>query len=80
MKETPWSDCDLSRSKTSVKIDVIENLGGTRFIYGTVGEENVIVEARESMALKAGDTTTFSIPRSRALIFSPDGTRVREAS
>src|SRR5215217_1849585 len=46
----------------SVKVDVVENLGGTRFVYGTLGTgESVVVEARERTGIKAGEQISFGI-------------------
>ncbi|MDB5587135.1 MAG: putative ATP-binding protein transporter protein [Devosia sp.] len=62
----------------SVKVDVVENLGGTRFVYGTLGSgESVVVEARERGGIRAGDQISFGIKPERAMLFSPSGTRLR---
>ncbi|MET3897435.1 lactose/L-arabinose transport system ATP-binding protein [Devosia sp. UYZn731] len=62
----------------SVKVDVVENLGGTRFVYGTlVSGESVVVEARERSGIRAGDQISFGIKPERAMLFSPSGTRLR---
>ena len=38
-------------------VDVVENLGGTRYLYATTRSgENLVVEAREQTGVKAGDT------------------------
>lgn len=60
-----------------VKVDVVENLGGTRFVYGAIGTEPVIVEARDNLGIKAGDTVPFGIQTARALLFEPGGQRLR---
>ncbi|WSH30245.1 sn-glycerol-3-phosphate ABC transporter ATP-binding protein UgpC (plasmid) [Rhizobium beringeri] len=63
-----------------LKVDVVENLGGTRFIYGmTNSEQPVIVEDRSETARRPGDTVTAGFPASRALLFGADGQRIREA-
>ena len=65
-------------AEVSVKVDVVENLGGTRFVYGTLGTgENVVVEARERTGIKAGDQIAFGIRPERAMLFSSSGTRLR---
>ena len=62
----------------SVKVDVVENLGGTRFVYGTLGSgESVVIEARERTGIKAGDLISFGIRPERAMLFSPSGMRLR---
>ncbi len=62
----------------SVKVDVVENLGGTRFVYGTLGSgESVVIEARERTGIKAGDEISFGIRPERAMLFSSSGTRLR---
>jgi lactose/L-arabinose transport system ATP-binding protein len=62
----------------SVKVDVVENLGGTRFVYGSLGSgETVVVEARERTGIRAGETISFGIKPERAMLFSPSGTRLR---
>ncbi|MGO6853108.1 sn-glycerol-3-phosphate ABC transporter ATP-binding protein UgpC (plasmid) [Rhizobium beringeri] len=63
-----------------LKVDVVENLGGTRFIYGMANSEQpVIVEDRSETARRPGDTVTAGFPASRALLFGADGQRIREA-
>ncbi|MGB8287783.1 sn-glycerol-3-phosphate ABC transporter ATP-binding protein UgpC [Rhizobium ruizarguesonis] len=63
-----------------LKVDVVENLGGTRFIYGTANSgQPVIVEDRSETARRPGDTVTAGFPASRALLFGADGQRIREA-
>ncbi|RWX07189.1 sn-glycerol-3-phosphate ABC transporter ATP-binding protein UgpC [Rhizobium leguminosarum] len=63
-----------------LKVDVVENLGGTRFIYGMANpEQPVIVEDRSETARRPGDTVTAGFPASRALLFGADGRRIREA-
>jgi lactose/L-arabinose transport system ATP-binding protein len=62
----------------AVTVDVVENLGGTRFVYGTLSTgESVVIEARERLGLKAGDTISFGIRPERAMLFSTSGTRLR---
>ena len=67
-----------SAAEVSVKVDVVENLGGTRFIYGALGTgESVVMEARERTGVEAGDVVSFGIRPERAMLFSPSGTRLR---
>jgi lactose/L-arabinose transport system ATP-binding protein len=61
-----------------VKVDVVENLGGTRFIYGTLSSgQSIIVEDRSEAALRPGETITAGFPARKVLLFAPDGTRIR---
>jgi len=63
-----------------IKVDVVENLGGTRFIYGTlISGQPVIVEDRSERTLRPGETVTAGFPVRRALLFDADGVRVRDA-
>ncbi|MGB3336124.1 MAG: sn-glycerol-3-phosphate ABC transporter ATP-binding protein UgpC [Devosia sp.] len=65
-------------AEVSVKVDVVENLGGTRFVYGTLRTgESVVVEARERTGIKAGDVVSFGIRPERVMLFSSSGTRLR---
>jgi lactose/L-arabinose transport system ATP-binding protein len=61
-----------------VHVDVVENLGGTRYLYGTtaVGED-VVIEARDHMSIHAGETVAVGSQPGKALAFSPGGQRLR---
>jgi lactose/L-arabinose transport system ATP-binding protein len=63
----------------AVTVDVVENLGGTRFLYGrTTSDEDVIVEARDLTApLRPGSTVQVGHRTGKALLFSPEGARLR---
>ena len=62
-----------------LKVDVVENLGGTRFIYGTLNSgQAVIIEDRSETIRRPGETVTAGFPARRALLFSADGERIRE--
>ena len=64
----------------SAAVDVVENLGGTRYLYATTRSgENLVVEAREQIGVKAGDTVTLGFRHDRAMLFSPAGERLRAA-
>ncbi|ODT76582.1 MAG: ABC transporter ATP-binding protein [Pelagibacterium sp. SCN 64-44] len=63
-----------------VQVDVVENLGGTRYVYGTIAGENVIVEARDNPGIKAGDVLPFGVRTRSALLFGADGNRLRPAT
>ncbi len=61
-----------------VTVDVVENLGGTRFVYGTLSSgESVVIEARERPGIKAGDVLSFGIRPDRTMLFSSSGARLR---
>lgn len=61
-----------------VTVDVVENLGGTRYLYGTTGAgENLVVEVRDRPGIKAGDTVKVGIVAARTLLFRPEGDRLR---
>jgi lactose/L-arabinose transport system ATP-binding protein len=62
-----------------VKVDVVENLGGTRFIYGTLASgQSVIVEERSERTLRPGEKVSVGFPNRKALLFSVDGLRIRD--
>ena len=59
-------------------VDVVENLGGTRYLYGaTTSGESLIVEARDGVTIKPGSQIRIGAPTSRALLFDTSGTRLR---
>jgi lactose/L-arabinose transport system ATP-binding protein len=62
----------------SAMVDVVENLGGTRYLYATTRSgENLVVEAREQIGVKAGDSVALAFRPDRAMLFSPAGERLR---
>jgi lactose/L-arabinose transport system ATP-binding protein len=59
-------------------VDVVEYLGGTRYIYGTLSSgEALIVEARDMPRPKAGEPIRIGFHTARALLFSTAGRRLR---
>jgi lactose/L-arabinose transport system ATP-binding protein len=61
-----------------LKVDVVENLGGTRYLYGSVPSgENLVVEARERTDLRPGEATRIGFNLARTLLFSAAGKRLR---
>ena len=61
-----------------VHVDVVENLGGTRYLYGTTGlGEDVVVEARDHLSIQAGETVAVGSQSGKVLAFSPAGERLR---
>ena len=64
-----------------LKVDVVENLGGTRYLYGSVSSgENLVVEARDRTELRAGETAKIGFNLNRTLLFSASGKRLRPAN
>ncbi len=62
----------------SVQVDMVEYLGGTRYIYGRLGTgSTVVVEARERDDVRAGETVKVSIALSDLMIFDTNGRRIR---
>ncbi|WP_196260762.1 ABC transporter ATP-binding protein [Pelagibacterium limicola] len=65
-------------SRFDMHVDVVEYLGGTRYLYGTApsGEE-LIVEARDLGSVRAGDSVPVGFQPDQALVFSGTGDRIR---
>jgi lactose/L-arabinose transport system ATP-binding protein len=61
-----------------VHIDVVENLGGTRYLYGTTeSAEEVVVEARDHISIRAGDVVAVGSQPDKVFAFAPAGDRLR---
>ncbi|MCS6758170.1 MAG: ABC transporter ATP-binding protein [Candidatus Devosia euplotis] len=61
----------------SVLIDVVENLGGASYLYGSVASgEPVVIEVRYRPGTKAGDTVNIDVWADRAMLFHPNGKRL----
>lgn len=61
-----------------ITVDVVENLGGTRYLYGsTASGENVVVEVRDRPGIKAGDVVPVGINPARHMVFRATGERLR---
>ena len=60
------------------RVEVVENLGGTRYVYGalTSGEATVI-EARNRPRPQPGDVISVGFNASQALLFDASGARLR---
>ena len=64
--------------KINMRIDVIENLGGTRYLYGTLASgDSVIVEDRSEEGIRNAETITIGFSARKALLFGADGKRIR---
>ncbi len=62
-------------------VDVVENLGGTRYLYGTTTSgESLIVEARDGLHIRPGVNVRIGAPKGRALLFESSGARRRAAA
>jgi len=67
-------------AEVMVTVDVVENLGGTRYLYGTTTSgEAIIVEVRDQPNIKAGDQVPVGIRADRLLTFTTDGRRIHTA-
>ena len=70
---TPESDARLA-----VAVDVVENLGGTSFLYGrTPGGEAVVIERRDGTPSQAGDRLEVGFDLADARFFDSAGARLR---
>ncbi len=66
-------DCDLS-----IPIDVAEHLGATSYLYAnTKTGEPVVVQRGAGQPGHAGEQAAVAIPATKALLFAPDGARIR---
>ncbi|MBF0680867.1 MAG: sn-glycerol-3-phosphate ABC transporter ATP-binding protein UgpC [Devosia sp.] len=58
-------------------VDIVEYLGGTRYVYATLGEGQVIIEDRGAEDMASGQIHDFAVDISKALYFTPAGERLR---
>ncbi len=62
-------------------VDVVEYLGGTRYLHGTTASnETLVIEARDALQTKPGDDIRIGASASRALLFATSGARLRVAA
>jgi lactose/L-arabinose transport system ATP-binding protein len=70
---------DSGDAGIEVKVDVVENLGGTRYVYGTLASgETVVIEDRDLHGFRAGDVISAGIAASRSFVFDTAGHRIRQ--
>ena len=61
-----------------INVDVVENLGGTRYVYGsTASGKSVIAETRTDAIPRAGDKVPVGFDPVRARYFNANGRRLR---
>nr|WP_295890517.1 sn-glycerol-3-phosphate ABC transporter ATP-binding protein UgpC [uncultured Devosia sp.] len=61
-------------------VDVVENLGGTRYLYGSLASgAPLVVEARDHTGIRAGDRVRIGAQPGRAFVFNAAGQRLRAA-
>ena len=61
-------------------VDVVENLGGTRYLYGSLPSGvSLVVEARDRPGIRAGDSVRIGVQPGRAFVFNTEGQRLRAA-
>jgi lactose/L-arabinose transport system ATP-binding protein len=65
-----------------VRIEVVENLGGTRYLYGTTthSNEDLVIEARDDHSIKVGETILVGYRPERVMAFVPEGARLRSGA
>ncbi len=70
---------DGGDAQVDVTVDVVENLGGTRYLYGnTASGEPVVVEVRDRPGIRSGDVVPVGILANRSLVFRTSGERLRQ--
>jgi len=61
-----------------VTIDMVEYLGGTRYLYGRLADDTTIaVEVRDAMDIRAGEEIDVAFNEIDAMIFDASGKRIR---
>ncbi len=65
-------------ARLTVRIDVVEHLGGASYLYGTApGGETLVVETRTGRDIRPGSPLTLTIPPTRSFLFDDAEQRVR---
>jgi lactose/L-arabinose transport system ATP-binding protein len=71
---------DGSETSLELLVDVIENLGGTRYLYGSLASgAPLVVEARDRPGIRAGDRVRIGVQPGRTFVFNAAGQRLRPA-
>jgi lactose/L-arabinose transport system ATP-binding protein len=71
---------DGGETPLELVVDVVENLGGTRYLYGSLPSGAVlVVEARDHPGIRAGDQVRLGVQPGRAFVFDAAGRRLRAA-
>lgn len=63
-------------AETAMKVDAVEYLGGTCYVYGTLDDAQIIVEMRDGTLPQAGDILPLHFPAGRVHLFATDGRRI----
>ena len=64
--------------QVEARVDVVENLGGTRYIYGSLpGGHNIIAETRDPRPPQTGSTVTLCAAPEFLLAFDAEGNRLQ---
>ena len=73
-----FTTVDVGNGRLRIKVDVIENLGSTRYVYGTLSSgESVVAEERLGTSIASGDLIDIGFNASKTFMFSADGRRLR---
>ncbi|MRI31615.1 sugar ABC transporter ATP-binding protein [Endozoicomonas sp. OPT23] len=70
------SEADIS---LTVDVDVVEQLGGTTYVYSDIDGQPVTIEADSDLELVKGEPMTFSFHLSRCHLFTADDRRLEVA-
>jgi lactose/L-arabinose transport system ATP-binding protein len=69
---------DAGGTDLTIRVDVVENLGGTSVVYGKLDDgQSVVVEQRGSERARPGQVITAGFATRDALIFDEKGARIR---
>lgn len=72
---------DGGDAQLPVTVDVVENLGGTRYLYGvTASGEAMVVEVRDRHGIKSDDIVPVGLRADRSLVFRSSGERLRQGN
>jgi lactose/L-arabinose transport system ATP-binding protein len=69
---------DTGQHRLGVEVDMIEYLGGTRYVYGHLSNGHpIVIEARDREELVPGQKIVASVGSAQLMIFDRDGQRIR---